>query len=107
MSKASLPKITKRLSNLFKLQSNLILKMVNQICLDEPRFKQLEQDILNQVMEVSKSILEVFKFKLIYDLKVSPEQKRKTIADVKDFSDKHWDKSLSRKEAYENYVNLY
>ena len=75
--------------------------------MDEPRFKQLEQDILNQVMEVSKSILEVFKFKLIYDLKVSPEQKRKTLADVKEFSDKHWDNSLSRKEAYEKYVNLY
>jgi len=81
--------------------------MVNQICLDEPRFKQLEQDILNQVMEVSKSILEVFKFKLIYDLKVSPEQKKKTLADIKEFRDKHWDTTLSRKEAYEKYVNLY
>ncbi len=75
--------------------------------MDESRFKQLEEDILNQVMEVSKSILEVFKFKLIYDLKVSPEQKRKTLADVKEFSVKHWDKSLSRKKAYEKYVNLY
>jgi hypothetical protein len=58
-------------------------------------------------MEMSKAMLETFKFRLIYDLKVSPDQKRKTIADVKEFSDKHWDKSLSRAEAYKKYVNLY
>ena len=81
--------------------------MVNQICLDEPRFKQLEEDILNQVMEVSKSILETLRFRVIYDLKVSPEQKKKTLTHIKEFQEKNWDKTLTRKEAYEKYVNLY
>ena len=81
--------------------------MTNQICLDESRFKQLEQDILSQVMEVSKSILETIRFRMIYDLKVSPEQKKKTLTHLKEFQVKNWDKTLSRKEAYEKYVNLY
>ena len=81
--------------------------MANQICLDETNFKQLEQQILHQVMEVSKSILETFKFKMIYDLKVTPEQKKKTLANLKEFREKNWDKTVSRKEAYEKYVNLY
>ncbi len=68
--------------------------MATQICLDEPRFKQLEQDILNQVMEVSKAILETFKFKMIYDLKVTPEQKKKTLAHIQEFRDKNWDINL-------------
>ena len=81
--------------------------MAEQICLDESRFKQLEQDILNQVMEVSKSILETLRFRMIYDLKVSPEQKKKTLTHIKEFQEKNWDKTSSRKEAYEKYVNLY
>ena len=107
MSKVCFIQIGKLLSNLFKLQDKLILKVATQICLDEPRFKQLEQDILNQVMDVSKAILETFKFKMIYDLKVTPEQKKKTLAHLKEFSENNWDKTLSRKEAYEKYVNLY
>ena len=81
--------------------------MVNQICLDEPRFKKLEQDILNQVMEVSKSMLETFKFRLIYGMKVTPKQSQKTLKALQEFREKHWDKSVSRKEAYKKYVNLY
>ena len=81
--------------------------MANQICLDETNFKQLEQQILNQVMEVSKAILETFKFKMIYDLKVTPEQKKKTLAHLQEFREKNWDKNVSRKEAYEKYANLY
>ena len=81
--------------------------MVEQVCLDESCFKQLEQDILNQVMEVSKSILETFRFRMIYDLKVSSEQKKKTLTHIKEFQEKNWDRTLSRKEAYEKYVNLY
>lgn len=81
--------------------------MVNQICLDETNFKQLEQQILNQVMEASKSILETFKFKMIYDLKVTPEQKKKTLANLKEFREKNWDKVVSRKDAYHKYLKLY
>ncbi len=67
----------------------------------------MEERLLSQITDVSKAILETFKFKMIYDLKVTPEQKKKTLAHLKEFSEKNWDKTLSRKEAYEKYVNMY
>ncbi len=81
--------------------------MVEQMTLDQSNFERMEKDILDQVMEVSTAILETFKFKMIYDLKVTPEQKKKTLANLREFREKNWDKTLSRKEAYEKYVNLY
>ena len=81
--------------------------MTDQICLDETAFKQMEERILSQITDVSKAILETFKFKMIYDLKVTPEQKKKTLTHLKEFQEKNWDKTVSRKEAYEKYVNLY
>lgn len=81
--------------------------MTEQITLDQSNFERMEQDILDQVMDVSKAILETFKFKMIYDLKVTPEQKKKTLANLQEFREKNWDKTLSRKEAYEKYAHLY
>lgn len=81
--------------------------MTEQMTLDQSNFEQMEKDILDQVMNVSKAILETFKFKMIYDLKVTPEQKKKTLAHIQEFREKNWDKTLSRKEAYEKYANLY
>lgn len=81
--------------------------MTNQICLNESNFKQLEQQILNQVMEVSKSMLETFKFRLIYGTKVTSEQSQQTLKALQDFRAKNWNKSVSRKEAYNQYLNLY
>ena len=75
--------------------------------MDESKLQQLEQKILNQVMEVSKSTIESFKFRLIYDLKVTNEQQKKTLSNLKKFREKNWDKAVSRKEAYEKYINLY
>ncbi len=81
--------------------------MASQICLNESNFKQLEQQILNQVMEVSKSMLETFKFRLIYGTKVTSEQNQQTLKALQDFRAKNWEKSLSRKEAYNKYLSLY
>lgn len=81
--------------------------MVNQIYLDESVFKQMEERLLSQITDISKAILETFKFKMIYDSKVTPEQKKKTLVHLKEFNEKNWDKTVSRKEAYEKYVNLY
>ena len=74
---------------------------------DLSRFNEMEKRLLNQVMDVSKSILESFKFRLIYGTKVTPEQSQQTIKALHDFRAKNWDKSVSRKEAYKKYVNLY
>ncbi len=81
--------------------------MAEQISLNIEDFNEMEKHLLDQVMEVSKSILETFKFKMIYDSKVTPEQKKKTLANIQEFREKNWGKTLSRKEAYEKYANLY
>lgn len=75
--------------------------------MDESTFKQMEERVLSQITDISKAILETFKFKMIYDLKVTPEQKKKTVADLKEFREKNWDKSVSKKEAYSKYLQLY
>ena len=81
--------------------------MTNQICLNETNFKQLEQQILNQIMEVSKSMIESFKFRMIYGTKVTKEQNERTLKAINEFRQKNWDKSVSRKEAYKKYLSLY
>ncbi len=81
--------------------------MTAQTDLNLESFNEMEKRLLDQVMEVSKSILETFKFKMIYDLKVTPEQKKKTLADLREFREKNWDNTVSRKEAYEKYTHLY
>ena len=75
--------------------------------LDESQFKQLEKDLLDQVMNVSKAMIESFKFRLIYGSKVTPEQNQRTLKALQDFRAKNWDTSVSKKEAYKKYLNLY
>ena len=81
--------------------------MAEQTSVNLKHFNEMEKNLLDQVMEVSKSMIESFKFRLIYDTKVTPEQSQQTIKALQDFRAKNWDKSLSRKEAYKKYVNLY
>lgn len=81
--------------------------MMEQITLDKSNFERMEKDILDQVMEVSKSMIESFKFRLIYGLKVTPEQNQRTLKALQDFRAKNWDKSVSKKEAYKKYLALY
>ena len=81
--------------------------MQKQIQLNEDTFQQMEKDVINQVTEISKSIIETFKFKLLYDSKVSTKQNKKTLKELKKFRAKHWDSKISRDEAYKKYLNLY
>ncbi|MFH1972089.1 MAG: hypothetical protein ABIJ18_01285 [archaeon] len=76
-----------------------------EICITQENFDEMEKSILNQVMKVSKAMLETFKFKMIYATKVSEEQNKKTLKALKEFRDKNWDKTLSRDEAYEKYIS--
>lgn len=80
---------------------------MEQITLDKSNFERMEKDILDQVMEVSKSMIESFKFRLIYGSKVTPEQNQRTLKALHDFRAKNWDTSVSKKEAYKKYINLY
>ncbi len=83
--------------------------MAEQLSMDQnlKHFNQIEKDLLDQVMEVSKSMIESFKFRLIYGSKVTPEQNQRTLKALQDFRAKNWDTSVSKKEAYKKYMNLY
>ena len=81
--------------------------MTEQIILEKSHFEQMEKEILEQVMEVSKSMIESFKFRLIYGSKVTPEQNQRTLKALQEFRDKNWDTSVSKKEAYKKYLSLY
>ena len=81
--------------------------MSAEIQLHKQDFNEIEKRLLNRVMEVSKSMIESFRFRMMYDLKVTTEQKKKTLAHLQGFREKNWDKNVSRKEAYEKYVSLY
>lgn len=81
--------------------------MERPITMNEETFHEMENNIINQVTEVSKSIIETFKFKVIYDLKVSTNQNKKSLKELKKFRAKKWDSKISRDEAYKKYLNLY
>lgn len=81
--------------------------MAEQVCLTEEQFKEMEDGILKQVTDMSKSLLETFKFRLLYATKISEKQNKKTLKALKEFRAKNWDKKLTREEAYNKYVNLY
>ena len=81
--------------------------MERPITMNKETFHEMENNIMNQVTEVSKSIIETFKFKVLYDLKVSPKQSKKSLKELKKFRAKNWDSKISRDEAYKKYLNLY
>ena len=81
--------------------------MQKQIPLNEQTFQEMEKNIINQVTEISKSIIETFKFKLLYDSKVSSKQNKKTLKELKEFRAKNWDTKSNRDEAYKKYLSLY
>ena len=81
--------------------------MPMQVALNEKNFNEMEKRLLCQVMEVSKSMIESFKFRMIYGLKVTSEQNQHTLKALHSFRAKNWDNSMSRKEAYKKYITLY
>ena len=81
--------------------------MPAQIQLNESNFNQMEQRVLDQVMAVSKSMIESFKFRMIYGTKITTKQNQRTLKALQDFRSKNWDPKLSKKEAYKKYMALY
>jgi energy-converting hydrogenase A subunit M len=79
--------------------------MEKQGCLDQKDFQKLEDEILKQVLDTSKAILESFKFTMIYGTRVSPEQEKKTSEALKEFRSKNWDADLDTDKAYGKYAN--
>ena len=81
--------------------------MVEQASINLKHFNEMEKHLLDQVVEVSNSLIGQFKFRLIYGTKVTSGQSRQTLKALREFRSKNWDKSVSRKEAYRKYINLY
>jgi len=81
--------------------------MKAKIQINEQNFDQMEKRVLDQVMTMSKSMIESFKFRMIYGTKVTKEQNDSTCKALNNFRQKNWDKSVSRKEAYEKYLSFY
>ena len=78
--------------------------MEAQIQMNEQNFEQMEKRVLNQVMAMSKSMIESFKFRMIYGTKITEEQNQQTLKALQDFRQKNWDSSVSKKEAYKKFM---
>ena len=81
--------------------------MQEQVNMEKMNFQKMENQLLNQIMEVSKSMIETFKFRMIYGTKVSKEQNNNTLKNLKQFRSQNWDSKSSRNEAYKKYLKLY
>lgn len=81
--------------------------MEEQVCLNEKNFQEIEKDILKNVMSTSKSIIETFKFRMLFGIKVSSKDYKKAIKNLKDFRAANWDGNAKRDAAYKKYINLY
>ena len=81
--------------------------MQKQELMSEKKFEEFEKQVLKQVMETSKAVLESHRFRAFYGIKVTPELNDKTLKGLKDFRAKNWDNSVSKEEAYKKYLRLY
>ena len=48
-----------------------------------------------------------FKFKMLFDIEVTPKQNKRALKGLKEFRSKHWDAKVPKDEAYAKYVNQY
>ena len=67
----------------------------------------MEESILKQVMDTSKSLIETFKFKMLCETRISEKQDKRTLKALKEFREKNWDSKLTRSEAYKKYIGMY
>jgi hypothetical protein len=81
--------------------------MTKQIVVNKSSFEQMEKGILKQVTNVSKSIIESFKFNMLLNMELTNKQKNKAQSGLKVFRSKNWDSKLSKEDAYKNYINNY
>ncbi len=73
------------------------------------RYNEFEQDTLQQLNKMNKSILEAFKFNFIYNQLVPPEKQQETAKQVREYRDREWKRALQKangdiKKAYQEYT---
>jgi len=65
-------------------------------------FKRVEEQILNNVERIAKSLLETFKFSFVYSKNVSEKQEKITEKAVKSYRNKFWKKALEQADGNKN-----
>ncbi len=67
----------------------------------------MEDKVLRDVLNTSKSMIETFKFGVVCGLNIEPPKLNKTLSGLSEFRKKNWDNKLGRNKAYKKYLNLY
>ncbi len=65
-------------------------------------FREIEKQILGSVMDLSKSLLETFRFNFVYHKNVSEKQEEKTEKAIKNYRNKFWKKALEESNSNKN-----
>lgn len=76
-----------------------------EVCLDQETFQRMEKNVLDQVMNTSKALLETFKFSMIYGTHV--KQNKENVEALKQFRAKYA-KNIGKDPAvYKKYIEMY
>ena len=73
------------------------------------RYNEFEQETLQQLTKMNRSILEAFKFNFIYNQLVPEAKQQETAQQVKEYRDREWKKAMQKangdlKKAYQEYT---
>jgi len=82
--------------------TNPMIGSSENLSFEEKHFKEIEKNILNEVVSVSKSLIETFKFNFIYHRNVPEKQEKTTEKAVKHYRKKFWNKALKESNGNKN-----
>ncbi len=73
------------------------------------RYNEFEQETLEQLSRMNRSILEAFKFNFILSRLTTEEQREEIARNVKEYKEEEWKKAMQKangnlKKAYEEYT---
>ena len=78
-----------------------------EVCLDQETFQKMEKNVLDQVMNTSKALLETFKFSMLYGTNITEKQNKENIEALKQFRAKHAKNITKDQSAYKKYLDMY
>ncbi len=83
------------------------MAQAQEVCLDQETFQKMEKNVLDQVMNTSKALLETFKFSMLYGTNITEKQNKENIEALKQFRAKHAKNIGSDLVAYKKYIETY
>ena len=78
-----------------------------EVCLDQETFQKMEKNVLDQVMNTSKALLETFKFSMLYGTRVTEKQNKENIEALKQLRTKQAKNIGTDPVAYKKYIETY